>query len=177
MSSFPRIRLRRQRVLLWGFASLGVLAGCGDVLGQPILTAPLKGTGGTAGADAGGRNDAGGFVGGEAGNGLGGESGAVGEGGTTDSSGGTSSGGVSSGGASGGATSVGTGGSTTPPKCPDALVGFAAVGPPVMGGKGGKVVTATTAAQLKEYATQEEPLLIRINGTIELTEQIRPLPF
>ena len=42
------------------------------------------------------------------------------------------------------------------------------------GGAGGKVVTVTTQAELEKYALMKEPYIIRVKGTIKITEKKNP---
>ncbi|KAF3923762.1 hypothetical protein ABW20_dc0110711 [Dactylellina cionopaga] len=51
-------------------------------------------------------------------------------------------------------------------QCEDVAHGFASLNGGTYGGKGGKIVTVTTHADLKKYAGATEPLIIRVDGTI-----------
>jgi pectate lyase len=53
------------------------------------------------------------------------------------------------------------------------LYGFAATGNGTTGGAGGSTVTATTLDQLRTFAGQAGPLIIRVQGTITGSESIR----
>lgn len=132
---------------------------CSDVVQQTLVPVVLAGSGG---------NDANG--------------GAISSGGQVDN-GGSTSGGSEGGaiaqagdGAGGRAESGGGGnGGQTMAPCPDpVLSGFASVMDGTTGGDPSMRVIATTAAQLKTYATSTEPYVIAIPQTIALTEQIRP---
>ena len=50
--------------------------------------------------------------------------------------------------------------------CEDEAHGFASLGPATTGGKGGEIVIATSHEELVEYASREEPLIIRVEGEI-----------
>lgn len=122
------------------------------------------GTGG--GAPAGGTPATGGAtpLGGSVNGGSGGTGGTSGGGGAT-----------ASGGTSGSIPTAGIGGAGKT-GCPVELVGFGAVGSRVTGGKGGTVVTVSSAAELREYATRDASYEILIDSMLTLTEQIRPKP-
>jgi pectate lyase len=99
--------------------------------------------------------------------------GAPASGGTTNVAGGTK--------AIGGTTATGgtkaTGGttasvSTSTPTADSGLMGFATVDgfglPTTTGGKGGRVVVATTLAELTEYMDTDETLIVQVSGSIDL---------
>lgn len=50
--------------------------------------------------------------------------------------------------------------------CEDEAHGFASLGSSTTGGKGGDIVVATTHEELVDYASREEPLIIRVEGEI-----------
>lgn len=50
--------------------------------------------------------------------------------------------------------------------CEDAAHGFASLNGGTRGGKGGRIVTATEHADLVKYAAMDEPLIIRVDGTL-----------
>ncbi|KAK2800723.1 hypothetical protein FQN50_008033 [Emmonsiellopsis sp. PD_5] len=50
--------------------------------------------------------------------------------------------------------------------CEDIAHGFASLNGGTYGGKGGRIVTASTFEQLKEYAAASEPLIIRVDGAL-----------
>lgn len=52
-------------------------------------------------------------------------------------------------------------------KCDEVAHGFASLNGGTSGGKGGRIVTASTHAQLKTYAASNETLIIRINGILQ----------
>ncbi|TQN66746.1 Pectate lyase A, partial [Colletotrichum shisoi] len=56
-------------------------------------------------------------------------------------------------------------------KCDDVAHGFASLNGGTTGGKGGRIVTATSHAELVAYANATEPLIIRVEG--ELTSEPR----
>ncbi|MFZ5891367.1 MAG: pectate lyase family protein [Myxococcota bacterium] len=151
--------------LLAGFCLLLALGSvsCSDVTAQAIVSlAAGRGGGGGELPGNGGTLGSGGSVGGgEAGVGNAGsnQGGSPGQGGA---------------GGGGAATSGGSAGTAGILNCPSNVVGWAATGPGTSGGDGGKVVRATTASELKTYATDAAPLIVEIDRTIVLTEQIRP---
>lgn len=51
-------------------------------------------------------------------------------------------------------------------KCDEVAPGFASLNGGTTGGKGGKIVTVTTHADLVKYAAAKEPLIIRVSGTL-----------
>lgn len=51
--------------------------------------------------------------------------------------------------------------------CDKVAHGFASLNGGTSGGKGGRIVTATTFTQLEEFAGSDEPLVIRVDGTLE----------
>lgn len=54
-------------------------------------------------------------------------------------------------------------------RCDEVAHGFASLNGGTTGGKGGRIVTVTTHADLVKYAAMEEPLIIRVDG--ELTSE------
>lgn len=58
---------------------------------------------------------------------------------------------------------------TAPQKCAgceDVAHGFASLNGGTYGGRGGRIVTATEHAELVKYAAMDEPLIIRVDGTL-----------
>lgn len=51
-------------------------------------------------------------------------------------------------------------------RCDEVATGFASLNGGTTGGKGGRIVTATTHADLVKYAAMEEPLIIRVDGAL-----------
>lgn len=51
--------------------------------------------------------------------------------------------------------------------CEDEAHGFASLNGGTTGGKGGPIVVATTYKELVDYAAQDGPLIIRVNGTLK----------
>ncbi|KFZ03945.1 hypothetical protein V502_10533 [Pseudogymnoascus sp. VKM F-4520 (FW-2644)] len=51
-------------------------------------------------------------------------------------------------------------------RCDEVAHGFASLNGGTTGGKGGRIVTATTHADLVKYAAMEEPLIIRVDGAL-----------
>lgn len=60
---------------------------------------------------------------------------------------------------------------TTCDRCEDEAHGFASLNGGTVGGKGGQIVFANTFQELRDYASQQGPLIIRVNG--ELTAEPR----
>ena len=63
-------------------------------------------------------------------------------------------------------TAVAQNGTTSCAQCEDVAHGFASLNGGTYGGKGGRIVTATTYQELKTYAGSSEPLIIRVQGTL-----------
>jgi len=57
-----------------------------------------------------------------------------------------------------------------------AQVGYATVGGETSGGKGGVLIDVTTSAELKAALGQQGPVVVRVNGTINLGGQVRVAP-
>lgn len=148
-------------------------AGCGDVVKDTLV--PL----GAGGSSANGGNGPGGGLFGQGGSG--GSAGASSDGGT-NSGGDKGLGGLAGDGSGGQVAMGGSGtGGAAPLLCPEStLLGFASVvngsSKGTTGGGDAEHVRATTAAELKAYATDTRALVIEIAGPIALTEQIRPKP-
>lgn len=51
-------------------------------------------------------------------------------------------------------------------RCDEVATGFASLNGGTTGGKGGRIVTVTTHADLVKYAAMDEPLIIRIDGVL-----------
>lgn len=66
--------------------------------------------------------------------------------------------------------------SSTCKHCEDEAHGFASLNGGTTGGKGGLTVIANTWQELKDYAAQEEPLIIRVNGQITSGERGYEIP-
>ena len=143
----------------------GALGGSSGVGGA--ATSGSGGSGATAGGSGGSRAGAAG----EGGGGVGGRSGAGGSSGSDAGNGGTAAGGAASAGMSGGAGKAGSGGGGSG-SCPKELVGWATVsGDGVNGTTGGgnaAPVRPTSVQQLLDYASDETPRVIEIEGTFDV---------
>lgn len=125
------------------------------------------GTGGSLGAGGssgfGATSGPGGSSGIGASSGLGGNAGA---GASSSIGGGSGAGGTTGAGGSSGATgSSGVGGGGFLPTA--GPIGFATLNGGTVGGEGGQVVTAEDYSSLRSYASQSEPLIILVKGTIQ----------
>lgn len=65
---------------------------------------------------------------------------------------------------------------TTCKHCEDVAHGFASLNGGTSGGKGGRIVLANNWDDLKRYASQDGPLIVRVNGSIKSGEQGFEIP-